>query len=636
MSKTKEARPSDSGNGGSARGVPDKKGRGARASRKAPTKSASTDALTQFWEAVPKETIPKGYECDASGVRHVSSQDATVLASAPVGVSGSSRLEDGSGRRIHIVCIDMEGDLRTMEMARADLANPRQVVKQLLDRGLRVQQSAAKHISDYLSAFQPQRVMRLVTQPGWVGDPFKAPCFALGRKTIGSLPGGERVDFAPSGNTRVHEALRTRGDIDAWRKHVAERVRELPLLTFAVCAGLGAPLARLAGVESLGYHFHAETSRGKTTLLQVIASLFGRASATGGAPGSLVNSWNATRNAAELQAHASNDLPLLLDELKAGNAGDLGTLVYMLSQGQGKNRMAPGLSMSAQYRWRVTVFSTGEMPVRDALRAAGKQVHAGQEVRLVNIPLRNDDYGPEADDLVRELKGAVGHFYGSAGRAFLEAVVGGLADEDGPSLADFQAYLDDCANKLRGGLTLTPERDRVTNFFALALMAGYSAVSADILPFSKEEVLDAVKAVHSRWLESTKQLTETEKAVLELQEFVVARSSQFPRAEAAPKGRAQPRNPAGYLVTREHRGERQAYFAFFPKVFREVCGRAGADCKAVASWLCENDLLLPGEGNKLQGKVKAPDGNRLRAYLVSTRLTDLELEDDCQSDETGG
>ncbi|NJL73212.1 MAG: DUF927 domain-containing protein, partial [Candidatus Competibacteraceae bacterium] len=361
-------------------------------------------AWAEFQELVPSESIPATWVCDKDGVRNTVGKP--TIADAPIGVYGSARNASGGGWQLMLAFVDQDGILREMTIDRSSLGSPRDVLRRLLDGGARVHPTDGAGLVDYLNAFRPGLAMRLVNQPGWVGDPFTSPCFVYPPELMGELEGGETITYEPLEGSRVHEALAARGDLKQWIRHVAKPVRGLPLPMFGLCAALAAPLAHLVGGESMGWHFFAETSRGKTTLLQVCASVFGRGTASGGAEASLVQSWNTTDNAIELAAHACNDLVLVLDELKAGEVDSMGKIIYMLSQGEGKGRMDRNLRRATQYRWRTTVLSSGEMSVRSAMRANKKDTHAGQEVRLVGIPVEDGDYGPEGGKLVNDLKKA--------------------------------------------------------------------------------------------------------------------------------------------------------------------------------------------------------------------------------------
>ena len=70
------------------------------------------------------------------------------------------------------------------------------------------------------------------------------------------------------------------------------------------------PLLGLIGREGGGFNFYGQSSRGKTTLAEASASVWGK----GGRPG-FVRSWRSTANALEATAALHTDTLLVLDEL---------------------------------------------------------------------------------------------------------------------------------------------------------------------------------------------------------------------------------------------------------------------------------------------------------------------------------
>ncbi len=156
------------------------------------------------------------------------------------------------------------------------------------------------------------------------------------RETIG--PRGERVilDAAAQG---PYEA---RGTIDDWRNGAAKLASGNVLPVLAISAALAGPLLRLAGIEGGGVHFFGQSSRGKTTLLQMAASVWGR----GGTPG-YVRSWRATANGLEGAAAGTTDTALILDELSVVEARDAAAAIYGLANGSGKARGPPATAHCA-------------------------------------------------------------------------------------------------------------------------------------------------------------------------------------------------------------------------------------------------------------------------------------------------
>lgn len=597
-------------------------------STKSTKKVKSLSPWERFQRLVPADSVPSGWICDEEGVRNEAKEK--FVSTAPLGVVAQSALASGRGHQLELAFLTTTGALQRLTVHREALASPTDIVRNLLDHGARVDPGNGRDLVAYLNAFVPKQSRLRVTQPGWVGDPFESPCFAYGSKQYGKAGNGKRLSFAPVPGTRVHEALTTSGTLEEWKTRVAEPLRGLHVPMFALCAAFTAPLLRLVGEESMGWHLFAETSRGKTTLLQVIASVYGRGAASSGAQASLVQSWNATDNAVELMAQGSNDLPLLLDELKAGDDDSLGKVIYMLSQGTGKQRMKRALRSADAYHWRVASFSTGEMSVREAIEASRKQSHGGQEVRLVGIPLEDDDYGENAGERVDALKVAARECFGTAGRDFVESLVQNVgATFPFPSQEVFRSSLDCHVEELeKRNPVIRPEQRRVTRQFALVVLAGDWATQVDILPYSEEEVFDAVSAIHARWLADSKTLTATDRALRHIQETLASQIRRIPLATDT--NRPMPTRSGVYCWrTRKcpgHPGE--TYFALLPKQFQALCLAERAAAVSVARRLHGMDLMPRSNETspKFQIHWNAPGCKRARYYFVSAQLLEIDLE----------
>ena len=147
----------------------------------------------------------------------------------------------------------------------------------------------------------------------------------------------------------------------------------LPVL--AISAALAGPLLHLAGQEGGGVNFFGQSSRGKTTLLQMAASVWGR----GASPG-YVRAWRATANGLEGAAASASDTALILDELGQVEGREAAAALYSLSNGGGKVRAARDGAMREPKSWRVMVLSTGELPVEAKLVRGSRAQGAGRAI----------------------------------------------------------------------------------------------------------------------------------------------------------------------------------------------------------------------------------------------------------------
>src|SRR5260370_13694797 len=147
-----------------------------------------------------------------------------------------------------------------------------------------------------------------------------------------------------------------KGTVDSWRNNIAKPAGDHLLLRLAISTALAGPLLYLADAEGGGVNFHGSSSKGKTTLLRVAASVWGN--------GNSIKTWSATGNSFEASAVVTTDTLLAIDEIgMAGTRAGLSSL-HTLANGQGKSRLNRGPSVPATPAWRVMVASTRGGPSR--------------------------------------------------------------------------------------------------------------------------------------------------------------------------------------------------------------------------------------------------------------------------------
>ena len=111
------------------------------------------------------------------------------------------------------------------------------------------------------------------------------PVFVLPQQTIGTVR--ERVVLAGDGRTVVYAQA---GTLDEWKQHIGNPAGAHLLLQFGVACAFAATLLQMSGGESGGFHLHEFSSKGKTTVQQVAASVWGSGALNGG----FIRRWRAT------------------------------------------------------------------------------------------------------------------------------------------------------------------------------------------------------------------------------------------------------------------------------------------------------------------------------------------------------
>lgn len=419
--------------------------------------------------------------------------------SAPFEVLGACRDPHGRAWGKQIQFRDGDGRVHRKHVADAALqVEPASLCALLADSGLRINRSKQSVFAEYLSGVAVGSRVTVVQRTGWheVGG---AHVFVLPHETLGAPDLEERVtlDVAAQG---PYEA---KGRLEDWKKSVGTFAGAHALLTFAISTAFAGPLARFVEAESGGFHLFGSSSTGKSTALCAAASVWGRGSARGG----FVRSWRSTANGLEGAAATANDALLALDELGVGDARDVSAAIYQLSNGVGKMRADRDGSLRKPKDWRVTILSSGEVPVDAKIDEERKGlVRAGQLVRVLDIPAdRGLGFGvfdsaggfSEAGKLADAIKDAAITAYGTAGPAFVRLLV--RLDRDDVTSVIRKRLSELATSMVPAGAS--EQVGRVAKRFALVAIAGELAAKSGITPWGRGDAEMAAIEAFRAWLD---------------------------------------------------------------------------------------------------------------------------------------
>jgi uncharacterized protein (DUF927 family) len=264
-----------------------------------------------------------------------------------------------------------DGDGRQHDRHVADAAlhgEPSALCAQLADVGLQIDRTRQRDFAGYLSGARVNRRVRLVQRTGWHEIDGRL-VFVLPGETIGPS-GSERVFL----DAAAHGPYEACGTVAERREGVARLASGHVLPVLVISAALAGPLLQLAGIEGGGVHFFGQSSKGKTTLLQMAASVCGR-----GDPRRYVRKWRATANGLEGAAASATDTALILDEVGQADAHEMAGALYALANGAGKTRAARDGAMREPKTWRVLTVSSGELRTEAKLaEERGRRTRAGR------------------------------------------------------------------------------------------------------------------------------------------------------------------------------------------------------------------------------------------------------------------
>ena len=444
--------------------------------------------------------LTEGYFAKPDGIYSYNEDDdedneGPVRICSPVTVAGLCRRSEGKGWG-RVVDVDDADNRKHRLLLEEALFNgaPAALLRPLLDCGLSIEKGAKarKRLVDLLGMWRPRDMFVRVSKVGWVDDDFDTYVFADG--TIVGL----KKAILDRDTGIFGEMGGVSGSLNTWKETVAASCVGNPLMLLAVSQSFVGPMLGPLGLEGGGFNFRGKSSRGKTTLLSLAASVWG-------AP-KFVQSWRTTDNAMENMASCCSSGLLALDELHLVSARCAGDIVYMLANGRGKQRMSTAGMVKPVDTWVVATLSSGEITLEDHLASGGKKIHAGQEVRLIDIEADGQRFG--SFDVLHSEKNS-GHFvekilqastnhHGHASRIFVEKLIASMDRRD-----NFKNAMSKIMDQAIKGHDLGQDSQvrRVLKRFALAALAGEVATAFGLTGWEKGEAMNGILKVAGNWIE---------------------------------------------------------------------------------------------------------------------------------------
>lgn len=474
---------------------------------------------------------------------------------------------------------------------------------ELLNLGVRINLDAKKHLNTWLMLQKPQCITIAATRTGWHSN---GRAFVMPNKTIGD----DNVRF--QSEYAAHDDFIQQGDIQKWREQIATRCSGNPILLLSVSAAFAAPLLLKAKQQSAGgggIHLIGKSSNGKTTALQVAASVWG-------GPG-YVRAWRATANGLEATEAALNDSLLVLDEISECDPREIGSIIYALANGQGKQRAKRNGGARDSFRWRTIVLSSGERTLSPHMQEAGQNIKAGQEARLLNIPATDREYG--AFDTLHGL---------NDGRAFADFMKQSTSLNFGFAGPEFVKLLEDKDNlselyarfcELSGFCSADGVEGRAACLCALIALAGEKATEYGLTGWQEGEASEAAIELFNKWRDFRGQgQTEMRQILQGILHFIDrhgdSRFSGIDQKEIVYEGdnidqRPVVRDRAGYWKDTD----RGRIFLFNSSALQEAA--TGFDLKIILQTLNDAQWIIEKDHGKNSKKVKV-EGRTLSLYWI--------------------
>ncbi|WP_108445457.1 DUF927 domain-containing protein [Halomonas denitrificans] len=469
---------------------------------------------------------------------------------------------------------------------------------ELLDMGVRINPDGFKPLHRWASQCRPDEVVVAATRVGWHRVE-ESLVFVMPRRTIAQGELARRITF--QSEVAGQDEYATAGSLKSWRQHIGTLCSGNPLMVLAVSTALAGPLLYLCHRQTAGIHLVGDSSNGKTTLLEVAASVWGGPD--------FKRTWRATGNGLEGVAAALSDTALVLDEIGEADGREIGATVYALGNGTGKARASRTGTARRPHRWRIAVLSSGERTLAAHMSEAGKRSHAGQAVRLLDMPAKRaygafDTLHHLADGraFADHLKSEVTRHHGHLGPAFIARLVAEERDLAGE--VERFAQVD-------GFATSRPLQGRAAKVLALIGLAGELATEYGLTGWQAGEAMAAaIEAFHAWAAGQGGARSEHEQILTNVAGFIERHGdARFSSIEGDPAHTPSVRDRAGWW-----RDDAQGRtYLFNGEGLAEALGgfdvKRGTEALEVAGWLVERE----SEKRSIRLWI---NGSRHRVYAI--------------------
>ena len=564
------------------------------------------------------DDIPHGFRMRKYGIEmRVESKDGEQIdwhwICSPIRVVSLPRSHSGDdwGRLIEL--IDPDGNTKQWAMpAELLAADGAEMRRELMRLGVEIAYEARKRqaFQNLLVSWRPEKRSIVTQKLGWADASCTA--FALGNgKTLGDEDVVYQSPYAQTAAASMH----AKGTLEGWKSEVVPLLQGNPILVFSACMAFGGPLLEMTGVQGGGVNLRGESSKGKTTALEVATSVWGAKSA--------VQTWRATDNGLEGIACAFNSTLLCLDEMGQVNPKVAGAAAYMMANGKGKSRADRGGRARPAAEWSLLFLSSGEISLADKMTETKERPAAGQQIRILDIAATNQTHGlfdnihglEGGHEFSAALRVAVDKNYGTAGPEFIKCI---LRDKENISgtVSKISSILEERAKK--EGLFKGKKPDgqvlRVIQRLGVILAGGVIAYRAGIFPIDQEEMLKSTLVILKLWIEGRGGVggQEQREAVERTRAFLLTQLSRFEKKVPEYCEKPTVHNRAGW-VDDDH-------FHVIPEAWAEIHSGSGA-AEAARAVRDAGFLVMQGKNMKFPIPPTLSE-NRVLTYRIEKKIVE--------------
>jgi len=562
-----------------------------------------------------KINIPEEFDITDT---HITKYDDNIISSL-LWVDSEIFFPDTGNHSSTIVGIDSRSNLFKITVPNQAIfsTNRNHLFNSLLNKGAAIKPKNQKDISEYLCDQQASNQIIGLSKLGWNNSINGEKIFVLPNK-IYSNPNDDTVyKYLPDKETQSQLSVYQSGSLDEWKTNIATSCKGNPLITFAMGASFSSALLYLLNLDGGGFHFYGHSSRGKTTLLQLSASIWGNSidPAVGGKD-AYIGRWSITPNAIELIGTAYSDICLINDELGTNTDNTFSETIYNLTAGVGKVR----LTEDSKQTWRTSLLSSGELKISDQIaKASGKEALAGQKVRVLDIHVEDiflNTNDLPAKEFVENIKQNCCHYFGSAGECFIEHLL--EIANDSEKLNDLRSRFSELSASLAQD-NMQPEQSRALNRFAIVNLALDLSIDLGLLPITQNEAHESVKTTLVTWIEDFSTISDIDIGINNIIDYIRSNPRRFVNCEESENTTS---NIMGYI--------KNNHYIISIKNLREITNYSNVN--EIAKKLNSLGFLhlnnSSTNGNKrLTSTHRIKDAGTVSGYAISANILDYLGQD---------
>mgnify|MGYP006068328955 FL=1 len=197
------------------------------------------------------------------------------------------------------------------------------------------------------------------------------------------------------------------GSYEEWKEYIKKLRKNSITLRFMIASSFASVLVRIFKLNTFIVHLWGKSGNGKTVAEMICASIWGKPD------NNFISNLSNTSIANERLCNFYKNMPILLDELQIAKAKykNFDELIYILTEGKGKERGTVDNGIREQTSWQTIVILNGEEPI------TSDTSKEGVKNRVIEI---------NEDNIIVEDGNATVKFiqnnYGFAGKEFIKLI----------------------------------------------------------------------------------------------------------------------------------------------------------------------------------------------------------------------